>query len=90
MSYLILVACLTFFTTAFALFGIAGAHDSGGNPVVGAVGGGLAGLFFGLVVGGGVTGKLLDAVYPPGDVRGGGVPCPDDAQLGILPSPFRP
>src|SRR5262245_19564879 len=70
-GYLKLVACLLFFTTAFTLFGIAGAHDSGVDPEYGMVSGGLVGLFFGLLVGGGITGRLLDAVYPPGDGGGG-------------------
>src|SRR5439155_11734127 len=65
---LTLVASLAFFTTAFTLFGVAGAHDSGGSPWAGAVGGGLAGMFFGLVAGGGLTGGLLlDAAFPPAD-----------------------
>jgi len=64
-----MVACLVFFTTDFSLFGIAGAHDSAGNPVVGVGGGWPAGLLFGLVVGGGIKGKLLDAIDQPGDDR---------------------
>jgi hypothetical protein len=67
-GYLKLVASLVFFTTAFTLFGVAGAHDGGGNTAVGAVVGSLVGIFFGRVAGGGLTGgKLLDAIYQPAD-----------------------
>jgi len=70
-DYLKSVAFLTIFTTVFTLFGIAGAHDTGCNPVAVATGGVLAGLFFGPVVGGGIKGRLLYTAYSPGDTRGG-------------------
>jgi hypothetical protein len=69
MGYLKLVATLIFFTTTFTLFGIASAFDCSGNGWGGAGVGGLIGIFFGLAVGGALDGtRLLDAVYPPGNV----------------------
>jgi hypothetical protein len=66
-SYLKLVACLIFFTTAFAFFGVAGAYDSGGNPWRGAIIGGVIGMVFGLALGGALDGtRLLDVLLPPG------------------------
>ena len=71
MDYHNQVTFLTMFTTVFTLLGIAGAHDTGCNSVTAARGGVLAGLFFGLVVGGGIKGRLLCAAYSPSDARGG-------------------
>jgi hypothetical protein len=65
MAYLKLVASLILFTTAFTIAGFAGAADSGGSPWIGMLAGGAVGIFFGLLFGGAIRGRLLDAIYPP-------------------------
>jgi hypothetical protein len=66
MSYLKLVGSLFFFTTAFAFMGMATSVDAGRGPWPRTIAGGLVGIFFGLVFGGGMRGgKLLDVLYPP-------------------------
>jgi hypothetical protein len=58
-----LVLSLIFFITAFSLTGMAATVDAGRGPGPELVGGGLVGIFFGLVFGGGLKGgKLLDAI----------------------------
>lgn len=66
MAYLKLVGSLTVFTTAFSLAGFAGAVDAGGNTWVGMLSSGAVGIFFGLLFGGAIRGRLLDVLYPPG------------------------
>ena len=65
MAYLKLVGSLIFFTTAFTLTGYATATYSGGNPWVGMLAGGAVGIFFGLLFGGAIRGRVLDVIYPP-------------------------
>jgi hypothetical protein len=64
MRYFRLALSLALFTPAFAFFGFAAAHDSGGRLWIGTIVGGLVGVFFGLVFGG-AKGRWLDVFYPP-------------------------
>jgi hypothetical protein len=61
MSFLKLVLSLIFFVTAFSAFGYAGWH----GHWCGAVTGGLVGIVFGLICGGGLKGgPFVDTLYP--------------------------
>jgi hypothetical protein len=73
-GYIKPIACVLFFASLFALLAVAATTDERRRPWAGAIGGPV-GFWFGLIAGGVTTGgRLLDALYPPGEKSGGGDP----------------